>query len=358
MLIKVLIVEDSPVATAILKRILEAAPQIQVVGTAKTGVEALALLEKAQPDVICTDLHMPEMDGLTFTTEVMAIYPRPILVISASVQEDDTCRVFELLQAGAVDIFPKPRTGLISDYEKIKEELIHKIRILSGVKVMTRRRKAQLNQVSASEVSAERTTNSDTVTRATTTAIKAVVIGASTGGPQAIETILSALPGSFPVPIICVQHISEGFLQGFLDWLKHHSRLAIKIAESGEVPVAGKVYFPPEKRHLEIDSRGRFRYSDAAPWMGHRPSVTVTMQSMAHYYHKKVLGILLTGMGRDGAEGMQSIQQNGGWTIAQDGESCVVFGMPKEAIALGAARQILPLNAIAPALIERVGVGV
>lgn len=354
MLIKVLIVEDSPVATAILKRILEAAPQIQVVGTAKTGVEALALLEKAQPDVICTDLHMPEMDGLAFTTEVMAIYPRPILVISASVQEDDTRHVFELLQAGAVDIFPKPRTGLTSDYEKIKEELIHKIRILSGVKVMTRRRKAKITQASASGVSAVLKAHPNTFAAANTTTIKAVVIGASTGGPQALETILSALPKSFPVPIVCVQHISEGFLQGFLDWLKNHSRLSIKIAESGEVPMAGKVYFPPEKRHLEIDSQGRFRYSDAPPWTGHRPSVTVTMQSMARYYHKKVLGVLLTGMGRDGAEGMQLIQQNGGWTIAQDSDSCVVFGMPKEAIALGAACQVLPLNAIAPALIERV----
>lgn len=354
MLIKVLLVEDSPIATLILKRILETAPQIQVVGTAKTGLEALALLEKTQPDVICTDLHMPEMDGLAFTAEVMATYPRPILVISASVQEDDTRHVFELLQAGAVDIFPKPRTGLTSDYEKIKEELIHKIRILSGVKVMTRRRKVSVSQASSPTLATVSQTSTATVSTSKTPTIKAVVIGASTGGPQALQTILSALPKTFPVPIICVQHISEGFLQGFLDWLNGHSRLSIQIAESSQVPLPGKVYFPPEKRHLEIDTQGRFRYSDAPPLAGHRPSVTVTMQSLARYYHQKLLGVLLTGMGRDGAEGMQSIQNNGGWTIAQDRDSCVVFGMPQEAIALGAASQVLPLDAIASAVLQRV----
>jgi two-component system chemotaxis response regulator CheB len=352
MLTKVLIVEDSPIATAILKRILNAAPNIEVVGTAKTGVEALAMLARVQPDVICTDLHMPEMDGLEFTSEVMATYPRPILVISASVQDDDTRHVFELLQAGAVDIFPKPRAGLTADYEKIKEELIHKIRILSGVKVMTRRRKT--NSQTTISKSPSLVSAPSAATPGAIAPIKAIAIGASTGGPQALQTIFSALPKNFPVPIICVQHISEGFLQGFLDWLNGHSRLSIKIADAGEYPQAGIVYFPPEKRHLEIDNQGRFRYSNAEPWSGHRPSVTVTMQSAASYYQKNVLGVLLTGMGRDGAEGMLAIANAEGWTIAQDRESSVVFGMPHEAIALGAAKQVLPLGAIAAALLDRV----
>ncbi|MEC4806028.1 MAG: chemotaxis-specific protein-glutamate methyltransferase CheB [Jaaginema sp. PMC 1079.18] len=345
--IKVLIVEDSPIATLILQRMLNAAPQIQVVGTATTGVEALAMLERTQPDVICTDLHMPKMDGLEFTTEVMATYPRPILVISTSVQDEDTHHVFELLQAGAVDIFPKPRTGLTADYEKIKDELIHKIRILSGVKVMTRRRKLPLiAKPTVSGIPLNATPRTSTV--------KAVIVGASTGGPQALQTIFSAIPKNFPVPIIAVQHISAGFLQGFLDWLNNHCSLTVQIAESGQFPTPGQIYFPPEKRHLEIDNQGRFCYSDMPPYLGHRPSVTVTMQSMARYYQKSLLGVLLTGMGRDGAEGMQGIKNNGGWTIAQDQNSCVVFGMPKEAIALNAAQQILPLDAIAPALIARI----
>jgi two-component system chemotaxis response regulator CheB len=181
-----------------------------------------------------------------------------------------------------------------------------------------------------------------------------VAIGASTGGPQALQTILAQLPANFPVPVVCTQHMSDGFLQGLVNWLASESQLQVKIAQVGELPSPGAVYFAPERSHLELDARGRFSYSMSPLVDGHRPSVTVTFKSIANFYGRATVGILLTGMGRDGATGMQAIAQAGGLTIAQDEKSSVVFGMPKEAIALGAAQHILPPQEIAPLLLSKI----
>jgi two-component system, chemotaxis family, protein-glutamate methylesterase/glutaminase len=345
MSIRVLLVEDSRIALVILKRILDSSPQIEVVGEARSGLEALTLIPKVEPDVICTDLHMPEMDGLEFTFQVMALYPRPILVISVSVQEEDAKRVFQLLEAGAVDIFPKPTAGLAANDELFKQELINKIKILSGVKVFRKKRKSpsQVNNLEADDFS-------DFAYKSYIQP-KIVVIGASTGGPQALQEIFTQLPADFPVPVICVQHICCGFLQGLIDWLATHCQLTIQIAQLGDMPKPGKIYFPDEQLHLELDAWGRFIYFDSPPVAGHRPSVTVSFESVAKFYGNATVGILLSGMGRDGADGMQAIAQAGGFTIAQDEATSVVFGMPKEAINLGAAKQILPIEAIAPRLL-------
>ena len=346
MRIRVLLVEDSRIALAILKRILNSSPQIEVVGEARTGLEALALIPIVEPDVICTDLHMPQMNGLEFTSEVMALYPRPILVISASVQEDDTHHVFQLLEAGALDIFPKPRAGLVIDDELLNQALIDKITILSGVKVFKKKRKSPA-QKKKLEIGKRSTFSFNSYRKP-----KIVIIGASTGGPQALQEIFSHLPSDFPVPVICVQHICLGFLQGFIDWLASSCRLPIQIAQPGDMPQPGTIYFPPEQQHLEVDAQGRFICSDSPPLDGHRPSVTVTFNSVAKFYGRAIVGILLTGMGRDGAEGMQTIVQAGGFTIAQDESTSIIFGMPKEAIDLGAAKEILPIHEIAPMLLE------
>ena len=366
--IRVLLVEDSPVVLIVLKRIFASSPEIEVVGTACNGLEALEAIPKVQPDVICTDFHMAQMDGLEFIKEVMAKFPRPILVISASVQAEDTYNVFQLLEAGAVDVFPKPTSGLVSDYERLRVELTAKIKILSGVKVFTRhqRKGGTLEQVRGGEriitnyqlpitnYQLPVTNYQLPITNYQPRIIKVLAIGASTGGPQALHKIISQLPGNFPVPVICIQHISEGFLKGLVDWLASGSKLPVKIANSGEKPQAGTIYFPPEKRHLELDKVGRFIYSTAPPVGGHCPSVTVTFKSVASFYSRTAAGVLLTGMGRDGAEGMLAIAQAGGLTIAQDEASCVVFGMPKEAIALNAVQHILPVGDIAPLLLSKI----
>ncbi|WP_424102124.1 chemotaxis-specific protein-glutamate methyltransferase CheB [Moorena producens] len=370
MTIRVLLVEDSPLAIVVLKRILNSSEQIEVVGEAGTGLEALNLIPKVQPDVICTDLHMPHMNGLELTSKVMALYPRPILVISVSVQQEDTDQIFELLDAGAVDIFPKPSAGMARENQLIQQELINKIKILSGVKVFTKNRKSILGtqkQGSSGKgklPEMDYSTNQNQIGGVSQTGNRAafsyhysskpkiVVIGASTGGPQALNEVFTQLPSNFPLPIICVQHISLGFLQGFIDWLASNCPLPVQIAQPGDMPQPRRIYFAPEQQHLELDAMGRFICSDSEPLEGHRPSVTVTFESVAKFYRKATVGILLTGMGRDGATGMHTIAEVGGLTIAQDEATSLVFGMPKEAIALGAAKEVLPIDAIAPRLRE------
>jgi two-component system chemotaxis response regulator CheB len=319
------------------------------------------MLARLNPQVICTDLHMPEMDGWEFTCEVMATFPRPILVISASVQPEDTYNVFRALESGAVDIFPKPTSESILDYEAIKQELIKKIRVLSGVSVFTRHRRKPPQTPPTNQSlptpgrdAAKPATPISQFSTSRATRSRIIGIGASTGGPQALQTILSQLPVGFPVPVVCVQHISEGFLLGLLDWLRVKCKLPIQIAPSGEIPQPGTIYFPPEGMHLEITKQGRFWYSTAPPVGGHRPSVDVTFQAIAAYYGSGATGVLLTGMGADGAQGMKAIADAGGTTIAQDESSCVVFGMPKVAIALGSVQRVLPLNEIASFLRTKV----
>jgi len=346
MTIKVLLVEDSKISLVILRRIINEFSQLEVVGEAENGLEALSLIPHVKPDVICTDLHMPQMDGLELTTEVMSHNPIPILVLSVSVQQEDTHHIFDVLEAGAVEICPKPLAGLTTENQQFKRELVNKISVISGVRVFKRKRRYSLQRQAV---------NLKNLTTAPTKSYpkpKIIAIGTSTGGPPALQEIFSQLPANFSVPILCVQHICNGFLQGLIDWLAPTCKLPIKIAESGNKPQPGIIYFPPEQRQLKLDNQGNFVCSDAVPLDGHCPSATVTFESIAKFYGKKTTAILLTGMGRDGAKGMLTVTQAGGLTIAQDEATSIIFGMPKEAIELGGAREVLPLNAIAPMLLE------
>lgn len=347
-MIRVMLVDDSLVALTILKKMLNESPDVEVVGTAANGMEALEMIPRVNPNVICTDLHMPRMDGLKLTREVMQRHPLPILVVSVSVQDGDDENIFQLLEAGAIDVFPKPRGGLDGAMDRgLTRELLTKVKILSGVVPIRRHRRG----VPASAISAPQAAPAPRLGGAPCP--KMLVIGASTGGPQAIMEILSELPADLPMPIICVQHISIGFLTEMVEWLNKHTPLQVCIAREGETPVAGRVYFPPEENHLLFDEHRRFLASrdgvheffmESAPW--HCPSVDVTFHSAVMAYGREAMGVLLTGMGRDGAEGMAAMARAGCITVAQDEESCVVFGMPQQAIALGAARHVLPLSRI------------
>ena len=345
-IIKVLIVDDSAIVHLLIKRMLSDVPEIKVVGVAFNGEEALELIPKSKPDVICTDLHMPGMNGLELTKVVMVKFPRPILVISVSVKEgDDDHNIFRLLEAGAVDVFPKPDSGTHFNYEQFSADLIHKIKILAGVFVFHKHTTSLPDADQApKKVSAPKTQRP----------VRILVIGASTGGPQALLTILIQLPADFPVPVVCVQHISDGFVKGLVNWLDSQCKLKVKFARKGECPSPGTVYFPPERTHLEFDDLGHFKLSGNHAVAGHCPSVTVTFDSAAKYYGSCVAAVLLTGMGSDGAEGMQTIDRSGGFTIAQNEATSVVYGMPKVAIELGAAQHILALNEI-PRVLNRLG---
>ena len=339
--IRVLLVDDSPLSVEIIRRMLSAAPEIQVVGTASNGLEALELIPRVRPDVICTDLHMPKMDGLEFTRMVMTRNPLPILVLSVSVRAEQEQNIFQMLEAGALDILAKPRGGLESDFGIIAHDLITKIRILSGVKVIGRRRAAGSDIAKPLPPSFPGLAASPP---------RFIGIGASTGGPQALELVLGQLPADYPLPLVCVQHIAEGFMQGLVAWLASSCRIQVRTAVEGAHALAGTAYFPPNDRHLEIDDAGAFRCSSALPFAGHRPSVDIAFSSLARHYGAAAVGVLLTGMGQDGAQGMLDIARAGGLTVAQDEESSVVFGMPRRAIELGAARRVLPLDQIGPAL--------
>jgi two-component system, chemotaxis family, protein-glutamate methylesterase/glutaminase len=354
--IKVFLVEDSPVALTILQRVLASSPEVEVVGTAHNGISALAKIPSLKPDVVCTDLLMGQMDGLQLTKELMATFPRPILVISDVVTANDTQKIGQLLEAGVVDVFPKPKTGFIQDYEQQKTNLISKLKILSGVKVFTKRNTNNISRkIDIQHHDLDKQNSVNRVDKIHFSDYQIVAIGVSTGGPKAMQQIISQLPANFPLPIVCTQHISVGFLDSLVSWLETESSLKIKIAEIGEKPLPRTIYYAPEKYHLKIDDKGNFCYSSAPPINSHRPSVNTMFQSLAQFYGKATIGILLTGMGQDGVIGMQEIHRCGGLTIAQDEASSVIFGMPQEAIKLGIVQQVLPLEKIAPFLLNRVG---
>ncbi|PSB59420.1 chemotaxis protein CheB [Chamaesiphon polymorphus] len=340
--IKVLLVDDSPIALELLQRLLRSSSEVEVVGTARNGREALALMPQADPSVICTDLHMSPIDGLELTKEVMAKFPRPILVISNSVQEDDTRNIFGLLQAGAVDIFPKPASGDYTEYERVKDRLLAKIHMLSQVKVKARTAATSVTSQSAGANGHDAST------------LRAIAIGASTGGPQAIHKILTALPQDLSVPIICAQHIGDGFLTGLISWLKEDSKLNVKVAQIGETPEPKTVYFAPERAHLEFDAEGKFIYSNFTAATGTCPSIDALFRSVARVYGRSSASLLLTGAGTDGVAGTEAIANAGGLTIAQDQSSCLVFGMSKLAIATGSVKHILSLSEIAPFLLSKI----
>jgi two-component system chemotaxis response regulator CheB len=332
--IRVLLVDDSPMALLLIRRTLAQDPQIEVVGTAEDGAEGLRLVHELQPDVVSTDLFMPVMDGLELTRRIMAESPRPVLVCSTAVQADNTINIFDLLQAGALDVFPKPRTGL--DQGDLSG-LVRKIRVLAGVKVF-RSRSARSHQGASAIL--------ERVTRP-----QIVVVGVSTGGPRALQHLFGSLPAEFPLPILCVQHISGEFAEGLVNWLSGQSALTVRFARAGESFQPGTIYFPPPGQNLTVGTE-RDAVLLAIDEREVGPSVDATMLSVAATYGAGSVGILLTGMGSDGAKGMVAISQAGGMTIAQNAETSVIFGMPERAIAQGGAQRVLSLNDIAPTLVR------
>lgn len=342
--IKVLLVDDSILALTILQRVLAGSDEITVIGTARNGKEAVEKIATNRPDVVCADFHMPIMNGYELTREIMSINPIPILIISNSVQIlGDEHNIFNLLEAGAVDVFPKPLLGTELNYKEIREELIQKIKIVSNVKPFRRQRRRSITQ-EFSESLQSNATQSDLY--------KIVVIGSSTGGPLVLAEMFSQIPANFPLPILCVQHISTGFLEGLVQWLGSCSSLKLTIANDGDDLLPGTVYFPKENNHLIVDTEGKLMSSNALAVGGHRPSINVTFSSAAGFFKKKTIGILLTGMGKDGALGLSAIRNQGGYTIVQNEESCVVFGMPKAAIELHAAVEVLPPKLILEKLLK------
>ena len=341
-MIKVLIVEDSAVVRQHLKNILEEDGSIRIVGMAENGEESLKFVQKRKPDVITMDINMPGMNGLDATRKIMETNPVPIVIVSASFDRNDVDKSFRAMESGAVAIVGKPLGEGHPGYDSAAKTLVQTVKLMSEVKVVKRWTKSRLSGSIGSgipEIMPGQTPNS----------IKIVTIGASTGGPPVLQTILSGLPQKFPVPILVVQHIAKGFLEGMVAWLGQTTPLPIHIAAYGDRPLPGHAYFAPDNFHMEIRGN-RIVMNKDKPEYGIRPSVSHLFRSAANAFRENMIGILLTGMGKDGAEGLKMMKEKGAITIVQDEESSVVYGMPGEALKLDAVTYVLPPDRIVQAL--------
>jgi two-component system chemotaxis response regulator CheB len=343
--IRALVIEDSLTVRKRLVEVLSADPQIEVVGEAADGKRGIELCQTLRPDVVTVDMMMPVMSGLAVTEYLMAYCPTPILVVSASLNRGEVYKTFEALAAGAVDVLEKP-VGDEED-EGWERKLTSTVKLVSRIKVITHPRArlslwAKQEPVPLPEIELPQAGRP-----------RLVAIGASTGGPNAILDILRALPADFPLPILFVLHIGQPFGSPFADWLDGQSPLRVVHARDGDpLPERGKpgVIMAPPDRHLVV-RQGRLRLTQDPERHSCRPSVDVLLESLAREVGAGVVACLLTGMGRDGAEGMLALRRAGARTFVQDEATSVVFGMPREAIALGAAERVVPLPELAPALI-------
>jgi two-component system chemotaxis response regulator CheB len=330
--IRVLVADDSALFREVLSRVVAADPAFEVVGVAGNGFTAAALTRNLKPDVITMDLNMPDADGFSGIARIMAETPTPILVLTANREE---AVGFRALSLGALDIIEKPAAE--TDLDDYGQVLRSRLRLLAGVKVI-RHLRGLRERRPPPPVAAARA--------------ELVVIGASLGGPRALATLLRGLPLDFPAAVAVVQHIADGFTEGLASWLAQESRLEVREARDGDVLRAGRVLVAPTGHHLVVADEGVARLSGAPPVDTFKPSVTPLFVSAARHYGRRACGVLLTGMGRDGAEGMRALKEAGATTIAQDEGTSAVFGMPRAAIDLGVVDRVLPIDDVAKLLVE------
>jgi two-component system chemotaxis response regulator CheB len=346
--IKVLIADDSPVTRMLLVQLLNSDPRIHVIGAVSDGQAALDFLDAStdRPDVVVMDIHMPHLDGFEATRRIMETQPLPIIICTATASPQDLAVAFRSMEAGAVACVEKP-VALGADFEPRRQNLLQTIRLMSEVKVVRRwNRSHSLPVVPLA--------NSPTNSRIAIGGIRLIGIGASTGGPPVLQTILSGLPKDFSVPLLIVQHIARGFLPGMVDWLSQTTGLRVHIAAHGATPLAGHAYVAPDDFHLGADPRGHMVLAHEEAESGLRPAVSYLFRSLANSYGANAVGVLLTGMGKDGAAELKRMHAHGAYTIAQDRDSSIVHGMPGAAIELGAATHVLSADRIAGALIAQV----
>ena len=333
MKLKVLVVEDSRTVRHLMVDLINQTPDMQVIAEAADGSEALDLTAKLGPDVILMDVVMPRMDGLEATRQIMQTRPTPIVLISATLGSSETDIAFKAIKAGALTVLQKPASGNAEG----NSSLLSTVRAMAGVRVIHHWDNSQpyrtlpLPSNGASKPSI-------------------VAIAASTGGPAALSEIIWHLPDNFTLPIVIVQHITADFVPSLVGWLNRVSKNPVQIARHGERILPGVIYFAPSDNHLFVSKKQTFVVGSSPKVTQFMPSADIMLESVAQSYGARAIGIVLTGMGDDGALGLQAMRRAGAITVAQDEASSVVFGMPGEAIRLGAARHVLALPKIAPIL--------
>ncbi len=345
-MIRVVVAEDSLTVRELLVEILESDPELRVVGQAKTGAEAVELATRLKPDLVTMDIHMPVMDGFSATKEIMVQAPTPILIVSSSASGREVELSLNAIRAGALMVIAKPDNPQSTRFDGRREELVAMAKAMARVKVVRRW---------ASQTQAVRPVSARQL--ASGAPVRLVAVAASTGGPAAVQRILSALPGDFAAPILVVQHIATGFVAGLADWLSASSSLRVKVAEHGEPLLKRTVFLAPDDRQLGVSPDGRVAVADAPPVNGFRPSGTYLFASAAQAYGASVAAVILTGMGSDGVAGLKAVKAAGGRILAQDEASSVVYGMPGEAVAAGVVDAVLAVDDVARRLAELVAGG-
>jgi two-component system chemotaxis response regulator CheB len=332
--IKVLVIDDSALIRSVLKEVINNFPDMEAVGAASNPLQAREMIKTLNPDVLTLDVEMPEMDGLTFLEKLMRLRPMPVLMIS-SLTERGSDAALRALELGAVDFLPKPKLGIVDGIQEYADEIASKIRTAFKTKIRPR------SQESTSALAALPSLGS----RISTTE-KIIAVGSSTGGTEAIKELLIRMPADAP-GILIAQHMPQAFTKSFANRLDGLCKIKVVEAEGNERILPGHAYIAPGHSHLLLKRSGAnymTELSQSAPVNHHRPSVEVLFRSVAQYAGKNAIGIMLTGMGKDGAVGMLEMRQAGAYNLAQDEASCVVFGMPREAIAVGAVDEIVPIQ--------------
>ena len=343
--IKVLVVDDSAYVRKTIKQILSRSPWVEVVGTARDGEEALQLVQELKPDVVTADLIMPGIDGAEFTRRVMALHPVPVVIVSIASESSE--RVLAALDAGAIDFVQKPTALATEKVFDISEELVAKVKAAAEAPISRLRSQAAEVGVAAPALAPARGR----------TAVDVVVIGISTGGPQALKSLVPLLPADFPVPVAIVLHMPVGYTEMYAKRLDEASALSVAEARDGDVVQPGRVLIAPAGRHLTFAKqadRQIVAHLEVRPLdTPHRPSVDVLFHSAADVYGGRVLGVVMTGMGADGREGAAWIKAAGGRVITESEDSCVVYGMPRSVVEAGLSDASVSLERMAQAILER-----
>jgi two-component system, chemotaxis family, protein-glutamate methylesterase/glutaminase len=356
---RVLVVDDSAFMCKVLESIFNADSQLQVVGRAKDGREAITLSESLKPDVITMDLNMPHMDGLQATAEIMTNNPRPIVIVSSESKEGASSTL-KALELGAIDFVTKPSSGVDLDMQSVKEELLRKVRVAAKVRVVrTASRIAnaiQAPQKNAPALAAEfKSSRPSLVVENSDLRFPIVVLGASTGGPATVMRLAPGFTREFPAAIILVQHMPASFTSQYAMQLSEFTGIRVKEAEPNEPIQPGTFYICPGGQHMRITSTGRAELdANSGRIEGYLPNIDVTMESVASYAGAMGIGVVLTGMGSDGARGARAIKNAGGYVLAQDEATSVIFGMNAEAIKAGVVDQVLGIDDIYSAIEKRV----
>jgi two-component system chemotaxis response regulator CheB len=336
-----MIVEDSLVVRQLLAHIVGRDPRFVVAAAVASAEEALSEMDRVKPDVVSMDIRLPGMDGLEATRRIMSDHPTPIVVIADAVEDASLKISMNALRAGALSVVEKPVGPASAAYERVAETITTQLFIMSSVPVIRRR-----SIGAATSATPPATARAEPAT--SFQEIGFLALAASTGGPPALAKVLDALPKSFPAPVFVVQHMGAAFMEGFAGWLNTLSPLPVSVAQNAEIALPGRVYVAPGDRHLLVRAGGQMALSLEPPVSGQRPSANLLFSSLARVAGPRSVGVLLTGMGEDGAQGLAELHKAGGYTIAEHASSAVVYGMPAAAVRLRAAREVLPLDAIGP----------